>query len=131
MLETACSDSAYVFDIHLPSTTLTMLPQDRSVPEKDEFGNVKAKIKSVILRGRHSPLSSRLFRPFIIDLESTNGTHVNDEAIPVPRYYELKASDGSSTFELSSRFSIIHTHTTVIKFGDSPREYVLLHDEAS
>jgi len=69
--------------------------QHRSIPEKDEFGNVKAKIK-----------------PFIIDLESTNGTHVNDEEIPTSRYFELRASD-------------------VIKFGDSPREYVLLHDEAS
>src|ERR1700722_10435568 len=35
-----------------------------------------------------------LRRPFIIDLESTNGTHVNDEAIPVSRYYELKPTDG-------------------------------------
>lgn len=35
-----------------------------------------------------------LFRPFIIDLESTNGTHVNDDKIPTSRYYELKASDG-------------------------------------
>ena len=33
-------------------------------------------------------------RPFIIDLESTNGTFVNDEKIPVSRYYELRASDG-------------------------------------
>lgn len=69
--------------------------QHRSVPEKDEFGSVKAKVK-----------------PFIIDLESTNGTHVNGEQIPTSRYYELRASD-------------------VVKFGDSPREYVLLHDEAS
>ena len=30
----------------------------------------------------------------MIDLESTNGTHVNGEAIPTSRYYELKASDG-------------------------------------
>lgn len=33
-------------------------------------------------------------RPFIIDLESTNGTLVNDEAVPTSRYYELKPSDG-------------------------------------
>jgi smad nuclear-interacting protein 1 len=32
----------------------------------------------------------------VIDLESTNGTHVNGEAIPTSRYYELKASDGAS-----------------------------------
>ncbi|KAF7365039.1 SMAD/FHA domain-containing protein [Mycena venus] len=69
--------------------------QYRFIQQKDEFGVSKGTIK-----------------PFIIDLESTNGTHVNDEAIPVSRYYELKASD-------------------VIKFGQSTREYVLLHEEAT
>lgn len=67
--------------------------QYRHVPEKDELGNVKATVK-----------------PFIIDLESTNGTLVNNEVIPVSRYYELKLSD-------------------VIKFGLSEREYVLLHED--
>ncbi|KAI9443515.1 SMAD/FHA domain-containing protein [Lactarius indigo] len=69
--------------------------QYRLVQQKDEFGGSKAVIK-----------------PFVIDLESTNGTHVNGEAIPTSRYYELKASD-------------------VLKFGTSNREYVLLHDEAA
>ncbi|KAJ7025396.1 smad nuclear interacting protein 1 [Mycena alexandri] len=69
--------------------------QYRFIQQKDEFGVSKGSIK-----------------PFVIDLESTNGTHVNDQAIPVSRYYELKASD-------------------VIKFGQSTREYVLLHDEAT
>ncbi|KAF7298871.1 FHA domain-containing protein [Mycena indigotica] len=69
--------------------------QYRFIQQKDEFGTSKGVIK-----------------PFIIDLESTNGTFVNGSAIPVSRYYELKASD-------------------VIKFGTSTREYVLLHDEAS
>ncbi|KAI6114412.1 SMAD/FHA domain-containing protein [Pisolithus sp. B1] len=68
--------------------------QHRQVQVKDEFGVSKATIK-----------------PFIIDLESTNHTHVNDETIPTTRFYELRASD-------------------VIKFGLSDREYVLLHDEA-
>ena len=36
------------------------------------------------------------FRPFVIDLESTNGTLVNDETIPTSRYYELKPSDGET-----------------------------------
>ncbi|KAF8585523.1 SMAD/FHA domain-containing protein [Ramaria rubella] len=68
--------------------------QFRHIAQKDELGNVKATVK-----------------PFIIDLESTNGTLVNDETIPPSRYYELKPSD-------------------VIKFGQSLREYVLLHDDA-
>ncbi|KAF8550053.1 SMAD/FHA domain-containing protein [Imleria badia] len=69
--------------------------QHRQVQEKDEFGGAKAVIK-----------------PFIIDLESTNATHVNDEVIPTTRFYELRAGD-------------------VIKFGLSNREYVLLHDEST
>ncbi|PFH53894.1 hypothetical protein AMATHDRAFT_53539 [Amanita thiersii Skay4041] len=68
--------------------------QYRLIQEKNEFGDTKATIK-----------------PFIIDLESTNGTHVNGITIPTARFYELKPSD-------------------VIKFGTSAREYVLLHDEA-
>ncbi|KAF7299621.1 FHA domain-containing protein [Mycena chlorophos] len=69
--------------------------QYRFIQQKDQYGTSKGVIK-----------------PFIIDLESTNGTFVNGEQIPVSRYYELKASD-------------------VVKFGTSTREYVLLHDEAS
>ena len=41
-------------------------------------------------------------RPFIIDLESTNSTFVNDEAIPQARYYELKMGDGEIPVELLS-----------------------------
>ncbi|OCH85586.1 SMAD/FHA domain-containing protein [Obba rivulosa] len=69
--------------------------QYRQVKEKSEFGDVKTTVKA-----------------FIIDLESTNGTQVNDEAIPQSRYYELKPGD-------------------VIKFGESAREYVLLHDDVA
>ncbi|TRM64028.1 SMAD/FHA domain-containing protein [Schizophyllum amplum] len=69
--------------------------QYRHIKEKNEFGEVKGVVK-----------------PFIIDLESTNGTQVNDERIPESRYYELKLND-------------------VIKFGTSAREYVLLHDDVS
>lgn len=69
--------------------------QYRFVHEKDEFGSTKGVVK-----------------PFIVDLESTNGTMVNDDRIPAARYYELKAGD-------------------VIKFGTSDREYVLLHDDVA
>ncbi|KAG0326652.1 hypothetical protein BGZ99_009234 [Dissophora globulifera] len=55
--------------------------------------------------------ASRSTKPFIIDLESANGTFVNGEQIPPTRYYELKLSD-------------------VIKFGASTREFVLLHESA-
>ncbi|THV03866.1 SMAD/FHA domain-containing protein [Dendrothele bispora CBS 962.96] len=69
--------------------------QYRFVQVKDEFGGSKGEVK-----------------PFIIDLESTNGTHVNGETIPTSRYYELQLKD-------------------VVKFGQSTKEYILLHDEVS
>ncbi|KAF8607830.1 SMAD/FHA domain-containing protein [Ceratobasidium sp. AG-I] len=69
--------------------------QFRQVQVKDEYGIAKPFVK-----------------PFVIDLESTNGTMVNNEQIPVSRYYELKASD-------------------VLKFGQSTREYVLLQEDNS
>lgn len=46
-------------------------------------------------------------RPYVIDLESANGTIVNGERIPESRYVELKSQD-------------------VLKFGHSEREYVIL-----
>jgi smad nuclear-interacting protein 1 len=48
-----------------------------------------------------------------MDLESTNGTFLNEERLDPARYYELRASD-------------------VIRFGSSTRDYVLLNaDRAS
>jgi pSer/pThr/pTyr-binding forkhead associated (FHA) protein len=41
-------------------------------------------------------LNFNFSRPFIIDLESTNGTYVNGEAVPTSRYYELQLNDGAS-----------------------------------
>ncbi|KAH9060452.1 SMAD/FHA domain-containing protein [Lactarius vividus] len=61
---------------------------------------------------QHAVIQCRLVRqkdkPFVIDLESTNGTHANGEAIPTLHYYELKVSDDALR---------------------SWSEYVLLHDE--
>nr|ODO00468.1 smad nuclear-interacting protein 1 [Cryptococcus depauperatus CBS 7855] len=76
--------------------------QFRQITSKNEYGDASTTIKRVAL----------CVEPFVIDLESTNGTFVNDAEIPKSRYYELRASD-------------------VIKFGTSSREYVLLHEDAS
>ena len=50
-------------------------------------------------------------KPYVIDLESTNGTYVNDmkRRIEPARYFELRTGDR-------------------IKFGESTREYVLLNE---
>ncbi|KAF9971607.1 Smad nuclear-interacting protein 1 [Actinomortierella ambigua] len=68
--------------------------QFRQIVETDQIGQTK-----------------RATKPFIIDLESANGTFVNGSQVPPTRYYELKLSD-------------------VLKFGASTREYVLLHEDA-
>ncbi|EUR66763.1 hypothetical protein PFBG_04343 [Plasmodium falciparum 7G8] len=47
--------------------------------------------------------------PFLLDLNSTNGTYINNEKIQPNKYYELRETD-------------------IIRFGSSNREFVLLHD---
>lgn len=49
-------------------------------------------------------------KPYVIDLQSTNGTYVNGERIDDSRYVELKEQD-------------------LIKFGFSTRDYVLLVED--
>ncbi|XP_061954820.1 FHA domain-containing protein DDL isoform X2 [Populus nigra] len=51
-------------------------------------------------------------RPYVMDLGSTNKTFINDNPIEPQRYYELFEKD-------------------TIKFGNSSREYVLLHENSS
>ncbi|XP_047990757.1 smad nuclear interacting protein 1-like [Leguminivora glycinivorella] len=53
----------------------------------------------------------RRVRPYVIDLESANGTFVNNKKIEPRRYIELLERD-------------------VVKFGFSAREYVLLHENS-
>ena len=48
-----------------------------------------------------------VYRPYIIDLESANGTLVNGDKIPPTRYVELRDQD-------------------MIQFGLSTREYILM-----
>ena len=50
-------------------------------------------------------------RPYIIDLESANGTYVNNVKIEPRTYVELLEKD-------------------IVKFGYSSREYVLLHEQS-
>lgn len=58
---------------------------------------------------REDGTTGKRIRPYIIDLESSNGTFVNNKQIESKRYYELFEKD-------------------VVKFGFSTREYVVLHE---
>jgi smad nuclear-interacting protein 1 len=64
--------------------------QFRWIEKKNEFGDKLGRV-----------------RPYLIDLESANGTKLNKEIIPSSRYLELRDKD-------------------MIQFGDSTREYVLM-----
>ncbi|XMA13939.1 hypothetical protein WAI453_006730 [Rhynchosporium graminicola] len=64
--------------------------QFRYIEKKNEFGDKTGRV-----------------RPYLIDLESANGTALNKEEIPPSRYLELRDKD-------------------MIQFGHSTREYVLM-----
>ncbi|KNA20338.1 hypothetical protein SOVF_053000 [Spinacia oleracea] len=55
---------------------------------------------------------SKQVRPYLMDLGSTNKTFINESPIEAQRYYELLEKD-------------------TIKFGNSSREYVLLHENSN
>lgn len=47
------------------------------------------------------------YRPYVIDLESSNGTFINEEEIPTSRFIELRPND-------------------ILRFGDSTTDNVLI-----
>ncbi|XP_033740142.1 smad nuclear interacting protein 1-like [Pecten maximus] len=59
---------------------------------------------------REDGTTGRKVAPYIIDLDSSNGTYVNNQRIDPQRYVELFEKD-------------------MLKFGFSSREYVLLHEK--
>lgn len=69
--------------------------QFRLVTTRNEFGDER-----------------RYIQPFLIDLDSANGSLVNGERIPSSRYFELRSGD-------------------TCQFGASLREYVLLDEAAA
>lgn len=60
---------------------------------------------------REDGTNGRRIRPYIIDLDSANGTFLNNKRIEPRRYVEILERD-------------------ILKFGFSSREYVLLHEES-
>lgn len=62
--------------------------QFRYIEKRNEFGDKVGRV-----------------RPYVIDLESANGTFVNEERIPEAKYVEVRDKD-------------------VLRFGHSRREYV-------
>lgn len=60
---------------------------------------------------RDNGSAGKRVRPYLIDLDSANGTYINNKRIDAKKYVELLEKD-------------------VVKFGYSSREYVLLHENS-
>lgn len=65
--------------------------------------------RMVHLDNEDTGTTKTVIRPYIMDLGSTNGTYLNGVRVDDKRYIELKEKD-------------------VLKFGNSTREFVLLHE---
>ena len=82
--------------------------QFRQVNVKNEFGDVDKRIKYPALF--HDAQVN--IRPYIIDLDSTNGTELNGEKIESRRYFEIRTVD-------------------MLKFRESTREYIFIIDPSA
>ncbi|GFN97630.1 smad nuclear-interacting protein 1 [Plakobranchus ocellatus] len=100
--------------LHIHRQSAFLLGRDRRIADIP-VDHPSCSKQQAVLQFRAMPYTrpdgtpGRRVRPYIIDLESANGTYINGEKVEAKRYYELREKD-------------------VIKFGFSSREYVLLHD---
>lgn len=99
-----------LFHIHRQSAYL--LGRDRQVVDIPLDHPSSSKQHAVIQFRQVSSIndlgdSKTTVKPYLIDLDSANGTFVNGDKIPASRYFELQEGD-------------------VIKFGGSTRDFVLI-----
>uniref|UniRef100_A0A0B6ZTL1 FHA domain-containing protein n=1 Tax=Arion vulgaris TaxID=1028688 RepID=A0A0B6ZTL1_9EUPU len=100
--------------LHIHRQSAFLLGRDRRIADIP-VDHPSCSKQQAVLQFRAMPYTrpdstpGRRVRPYVIDLESANGTYINGEKIDPRRYYELREKD-------------------VIKFGFSTREYVVLHD---
>ncbi|XP_059166358.1 smad nuclear-interacting protein 1-like [Physella acuta] len=100
--------------LHIHRQSAYLLGRDRKIADIP-VDHPSCSKQQAVLQFRAMPYTrpdgtpGRRVRPYIIDLDSANGTFLNNEKIDARRYYELREKD-------------------VLKFGFSTREYVVLHD---
>ncbi|XP_015375010.1 PREDICTED: LOW QUALITY PROTEIN: smad nuclear-interacting protein 1-like [Diuraphis noxia] len=101
--------------LHIHRQSGYLLGRDRKVADipidpscSKQHAVLQYRLVSAKKDGRHI----RCNQPYIIDLESANGTYVNNQRIDSKKYVELMEKD-------------------VIKFGFSSRKYVLLHEHST
>lgn len=100
--------------LHIHRQSAYLLGRDRKIADIP-VDHPSCSKQQAVLQFRAMPYTrpdgtpGRRVRPYIIDLDSANGTFLNNDKIEARRYYELREKD-------------------VLKFGFSTREYVVLHD---
>ena len=83
----------------------------------------------------------RAIRPYLMDLDSTNGSYINNEKIEPQKYYELMEQDlikfGNSRCERREFMTLwgwwLHTYihlSVYVWVGLHSRDYVLLNSES-
>jgi hypothetical protein len=80
---------------------------------------------------------SAAHRPYILDLESVNGTKLNGKPVPPARYVELKVRElhpfTPAMVDRRGSGSVVRAPCArqpkdTLQFGMSTREYVLMHE---
>lgn len=103
--------------LHLASQSAYLLGRDRTVVdipldhESCSKQHAVLQFRQTISTNEFGDKTKRV-QPFLIDLESSNGSYVNEEEVPTSRYYQLRSGD-------------------TLTFGASTREYVLLDEGAA
>lgn len=106
--------------LHLRGGTAFLIGRDRSIVDI-ATDHPSCSLQHAVIQFRLITVGSTIIagamasmytvRPYIMDLESTNGTTLSGVHIDPARFYELRSGD-------------------VLKFGVSTREYVLLSEDA-
>ncbi|SPO25058.1 related to Smad nuclear interacting protein 1 [Ustilago trichophora] len=103
--------------LHLGAQSAYLLGRDRTVVdipldhESCSKQHAVVQFRQTVTTNEFGDKKKRI-QPFLIDLESSNGSYVNDTEIPTSRYYQLRTGD-------------------TLTFGASTREYVLLDETSS
>ena len=109
------ADSAPVDTLHIHRLSAYLVGRDRDVVDI-LIDHASASKQHAVIQFRLVPLPQEpgdmgpprhQIKPYVMDLESTNGTRLNGVRLEPARYVELRESD-------------------VLRFGDSTREYVLM-----
>ncbi|KAJ2235790.1 hypothetical protein IWW45_002322 [Coemansia sp. RSA 485] len=102
--------ASYLQDIFDSLETALMLSKSRGETTVADIpiDHPSCSSQHAVLQYRQSDPNT--IRPYIIDLNSTNGTFLNGDKMPVQRYVELRSED-------------------VLRFGFSTREYVVLREK--